>query len=211
MADTIHGYTYFFQAPKKANGPIFVTLHAVGGTQQDLVQAITLIDEDAGILSPLGKIEVEGKHRFFQHERDGLLDEDEIKPIAKEMVQFVNKAADQYNFSREQLVWMGHSNGANLITSIMLLYPEVIRKAALLRPRVTVVPHNLPSYADVYVLMAIGTKDDIVTPESNDKLIRLFQQCGAVVELFQNNEATHDLTEEDYAVVKQWYEKNRKN
>lgn len=210
MADTILGYTYYFQAPKQAGGPIFVTLHAVGGTEQDLVPQIQAIDEEAGILSPLGKIEEEGKHRFFNHERDGVLDEEEIKPSAKEMVQFMNKASDEHNFSREQLVWVGHSNGANLISSIMLLYPEVIRKAALLRPRVTVIPHNLPSFADVFVLLAIGKQDEIVNQESNDKLIRLFQQCGAVVELFQN-EAIHELNDADFSVVKSWYEKNKKN
>jgi predicted esterase len=92
----------------------------------------------------------------------------------------------------------------------MLLYPEVIRKAALLRPRVTVVPTHLPSFADVFVLLAIGKQDEIVNQDSNDKLIRLFQQCGAVVELFQN-EATHDLNEADFSVIKSWYEKNKKN
>jgi predicted esterase len=204
------GYSYFFQPPKQAGGTIFVTLHAVGGTEHDLVHAVEMIDENAGILSPLGKIEEDGKHRFFNHERDGLLDEEEIKPIAKELVQFMNKVSDEKNFSREQLIWMGHSNGANLISSIMLLYPEVIRKAALLRPRITLVPTNLPSFADVYVLLAVGKQDEVVTQESNEKLIRLFQQCGAVVELFQN-EATHELNEEDFAVVQRWYQKNRKN
>ena len=210
MADSILGYTFFYQAPKQAGGPIFVTLHAVGGSEHDLVSAVEMIDPEAGILSPLGKIEEEGKHRFFAHDRDAVLDEEEIKPVAKEMVQFINKAAEQHNFSREQLVWMGHSNGANLISSIMLLYPEVIRKAALLRPRITVVPTHLPSFADVFVLLAVGTQDETVLPESNDKLIRMFQQCGAVVELFMN-EATHDLSEEDFAVVKRWFEKNKKN
>ena len=109
------------------------------------------------------------------------MDEEEIKPVAKEFVQFINKAAELHNFDRNNLVWLGHSNGANLISTIMLLYPEVIKKAALLRPRVTVVPTHLPSYADVFVLIAAGNQDAMVPMENTEKLIRMFQQCGAVV------------------------------
>lgn len=210
MSDTILGYTYYFQPPKQAGAPIFVTLHSAGGTEHDLVHAVEMIDENAGILSPRGKVEEKGKHRFFNHERDGILDEEEINPVAKELVQFVNKAADQHNFDRKQLVWLGHSNGANMISSVMLLYPEVIKKAALLRPRVTVIPTHLPSFADTYVLLAAGNHDEVVPMENTEKLIRIFQQCGAVVELFLH-EANHQLNEEDFAVVKKWYEKNKKN
>lgn len=203
MASELAGYQHIFQEPKVAGAPIFVTLHGTGGTEDDLLPLIGQLNQDAGILSPRGNVDENGHARFFKRHSEGVFDEEDIHTRAKQLVQFVNRAAEQYKFDRKELIWLGFSNGANMISSTMLLYPTVIQKAVLLRPMVTIIPNPLPSFADVSLLLAAGRADELVPMENTEKLVRLYQQCGALVELFQHD-AGHHLTEADTVAIQSW-------
>ena len=67
----------------------------------------------------------------------------------------------------------GYSNGASIAASLMLLRPEAIFGAALLRPSVPLVPEPLPHLAGRPVLVAAGRADS-VTPASNAAAIISF-------------------------------------
>jgi phospholipase/carboxylesterase len=206
MSQELQGFTHFYRAPKNGSRTVFVTLHGTGGSEHDLVPLVDLIDPDAGIISPLGKVREGNAARFFRRVSEGVFDEEDIELRAKELVQFINKAAEQYGFDRAETIWLGYSNGANMISSLMLLHPDVVKNAALLRPMVTIIPENLPTFADVYILMASGTQDSLVPVENTEKLIRLFQHSGAIVELFLND-AGHSLDARDEQVLGNWYAK----
>lgn len=182
-----------FVEPQAANAPIFVSLKVPG-------EFILQVNQDAGILNPPIELPENG---------DAFLDEQNLQDKAKEMVRFVNKASEQYKFDRKELIWVGYSNGANMISSIMLFYPTVIQKAVLLRPNSSISPKPLPVFADVFTLISAGRQDETVPLENTEKLIRTFQHCGAVVELFQHD-ANHDLTESDIVAVQKWMMRQHK-
>ncbi len=182
-----------FVEPKASNAPVFVSLK-VG------YDFITTVNQDAGILSPPTDIPENG---------DAFQDEVNLQEKAKDIVRFINKASEQYHFDRKEVIWIGHSNGANMISSIMLFYPTVIQKAILLRPNSSVSPKPLPIFADVFVLISAGRQDETVPLENTEKLIRTFQHCGAVVELFQHD-AGHELNESDMVAVQKWMHRQHK-
>lgn len=176
-----------FAAPQAANGPIFVNL----GVEPEFIYTV---NQDAGILTPSLELPKNG---------DAFMDELAIQEKAKELVRFVNKASEDYKFDRKEVIWLGHSNGANMISAIMLFYPTVIQKAVLLRPTAIVTPKPLPIFADVFVLISAGRQDETAPMEETEKMIRVFQHCGAVVQLHQHD-AEHVINEGDMVAVQKW-------
>jgi predicted esterase len=176
-----------FAEPNVANGPIFVNL----GVNPEFIYQV---NQDAGILTPTFELPKNGEN---------FMDELVIQEKAKELVRFVNKASEDYKFDRHEVIWLGHSNGANMISAVMLFYPTVIQKAVLLRPTGIVTPKPLPVFADVHVLISSGRQDESVPMEETEKLIRCFQHCGAIVQLHQHD-AEHTVTEVDMLAVQKW-------
>ena len=57
---------------------------------------------------------------------------------------FIIAAGAKYDFKPGQLTALGYSNGANIAASLLLLRPEVLTRAVLLRPMVVLQPEQLP-------------------------------------------------------------------
>ncbi|MFW5703941.1 MAG: alpha/beta hydrolase [Patescibacteria group bacterium] len=207
MPSEIRGYTHIHKPPSDGNPYTFLTLHGTGGTEQDLVEVVENIDQTAGILSPRGTVIDGGQSRFFKRPQGEKFDEADIALHAKELVLFVNEATQQYNLDRNNLIWLGYSNGANMVSSIMFLHPEVIQKAILLRPMVVLSPSRIPTLPEAVVLMASGRQDPIVAEDTTQKLIHMLQQTGAIVELYLH-EGGHHLEDGDTEVARNWYMKH---
>lgn len=61
------------------------------------------------------------------------LDQQYIRDEAEAFAAFVNGAATGYGLDRDRLVFLGYSNGANMLAAVIQLYPGVVRRAVLLR------------------------------------------------------------------------------
>lgn len=207
MSHDRFGLTHYFQPPKLQGAPIFATFHGTGGTEYDFVDLITETNEDAGILSPLGPESCDGNACFIAKTADGVYDPEYLREGAKRLVQFVNRAAEGYNFDRRDLIWLGYSSGADAVVQVMMNFPSVVNRAILLRPSLVAVPDKLPTFADVYVLLSAGRQDEMVSAENTERLIRVLQLSGAVVELFLHD-ATHSVTAQDSLQVKKWYSRH---
>ncbi len=205
----IRGFTHVYKPPTDGNTLVIMALHGTGGDENDLVPFVEQIDPTVGILSPRGKVDENGHARFFRRLKEGVFDEEDIAVRSKELVQFVNDAAETYHFDRKNLIWLGYSNGANITTSVMLLHPAVIHRAILLRPMVTIVPESIPTLTDTEILISSGRQDPIVPEENTQRLIHIYQQTGAIVELFLH-EGGHHLESKDAEVAQQWYLKQQK-
>lgn len=207
MPSEIRGYTHIHKPPSDGNPYTFLTLHGTGGNEQDLVEFVEQIDATAGILSPRGTVIDGAQSRFFKRPQGEQFDEKDIAQHAKELVLFVNEATQEYNLDRKNLIWLGYSNGANMVSSIMFLHPEVVQKAILLRPMVVLSPTRIPTLPEAVVLMASGRQDPIVAEENTQKLIHMLQQTGAIVELYLH-EGGHHLEDGDTEVARNWYTKH---
>ncbi len=109
-----------------------VALHGTGGDEMDLVPLVRGLYPDANILGIKGNVNEGGAARFFRRYAEGLFDEADIRARAADLGVFWDAAVAEYGIAPETAVWLGYSNGANMIGALLLL-DDVVSEAVLLR------------------------------------------------------------------------------
>lgn len=118
--------------PHEGAGHTVVALHGTGGDETDLVPLVQTLYPNANILGLRGNVIEHGYPRFFRRFAEGLFDEDDIRTRTKDLAAFWRAAATQYNLVPETTTWLGYSNGANMVASLLLL-EDIVQSAVLLR------------------------------------------------------------------------------
>ena len=178
-------------------------LHGTGGNERDLIPLGRLLDPNAGLLSPRGKVLENGMPRFFRRLAEGVFDLEDLKYRTNELADFVTAAAQHYRFATGQLVAVGYSNGANIAASMLLLRPEIAPKAILFRAMVPLNPDTLPDLASVRVWIGAGDQDPIVPALETNRLAELLRRAGAEVTV-RFAKAGHGLTNDDVEAAQHW-------
>jgi phospholipase/carboxylesterase len=183
-------------------------LHGTGGNETDLIPLGRELDPDASLLSPRGKVLENGMPRFFRRLTEGIFDEEDLIRRTHELADFVEQASAKYRLKRQNLFAVGYSNGANIAGSLLLLRPQTLAGAILLRPMVPIVPEPLPELRGVPVLVVSGRYDPIVPADEVLELVGLLRKAGAEVD--ESLEQTgHGLTKATAEIVRRWLEKSR--
>lgn len=180
-------------------------LHGTGGSENDLIPLGRSLDPEAALLSPLGKIRENGMPRFFRRLAEGVFDEEDLVNRTHELADFVEESIAERGIDRSKLIAVGYSNGANIAASLLLLRPEILAGAALLRAMVPLVPEILPDLTGVPVLLSSGHQDPIVPADNTRRLAALLRNAGADVALRLEN-AGHGLTSLTVETAKNWLE-----
>ena len=180
-------------------------LHGTGGNENDLIPLGRELDPDANLLSPRGKVLENGMPRFFRRLAEGIFDEEDLIRRTHELADFIEKASAKYRLDRQNLFAAGYSNGANIAGSLLLLRPQTLAGAILLRPMVPIVPEPLPDLSGVPVLVASGRYDPIVPVDEAHQLVQLLRKAGAEVSEALEK-AGHGLTEATAEIVRRWLE-----
>ena len=180
-------------------------LHGTGGNENDLVPLGRTLDSEAALLSPLGQVRENGMPRFFRRLAEGVFDEEDLIHRTHELADFVETAITEHRIDRSKLIAVGYSNGANIAAALLLLRPEILAGAALLRAMVPLVPELPPDLTGVPVLLASGHQDPLVPTENTRRLASLLRNAGADVTLRLEN-AGHGLTSLTVETAKNWME-----
>jgi len=178
-------------------------LHGTGGNERDLIALGRELDPNAALLSPRGKVLENGMPRFFRRLAEGVFDLEDLKYRANELADFVASAAKHYGFTSDNVVAVGYSNGANIAASMLLLRPEIMPAAILLRAMVPLVPDRLPDLSSVRVWIGAGDQDPIIPASEAQRLVELLRRAGADVTIRFFN-AGHGLTNEDLEAARHW-------
>ncbi|MCU0647339.1 MAG: aminotransferase class V-fold PLP-dependent enzyme [Gemmatimonadaceae bacterium] len=112
---------------------LLLLLHGTGGNEEDLLPLADLIAPGAAVLSPRGKSLDEGAPRFFRRLAEGVFDHADLEARTHELATFIRTARDQYGVADLPVVGVGFSNGANILSSLVLRHPGLVRGALLLR------------------------------------------------------------------------------
>ncbi len=182
-------------------------LHGTGGDEHDLVPLGRHLDPDAAILSPRGKVLENGMPRFFRRLAEGVFDLEDLQRRTHELADFILAAAEDYRFEIDKIIAVGFSNGANIAASLLLLRPEILRAAILLRAMVPLVPDPLPKLTGTRLLISAGNQDPIVPTSETENLASLLRDCGADVTVRFAN-ADHGLSDADVQNARAWLEDN---
>ncbi|MCJ9731982.1 alpha/beta hydrolase, partial [Bradyrhizobium sp. PRIMUS42] len=153
------------------------------------------------LLSPRGRVLEHGMPRFFRRLAEGVFDEEDVRQRARELGDFIADAREQYGIAAP--VAVGFSNGANIAAALLLLKPDVLAGAILLR---AMVPLSAPPKAELAgkpVLLLSGQADPIVTASNSAKLATLLSDAGARVD-HKVLPAGHQLSQADVTLAREW-------
>jgi phospholipase/carboxylesterase len=182
--------------------PPVLLLHGTGGDETDLLPLGREIAAGAALLSPRGNVLEGGMPRFFRRFREGVFDEADVRRRAKELAHFVAEARQAYGVAAP--VALGYSNGANIAAALMLLHPDVLIGAILLRAMAPLADPPKPDLSGVRVLILSGSNDPIVPPASAERLAEALAAAGARVER-EVLPASHGLTQADIGRAKAFF------
>ena len=200
-ADLGFAHRFLPGAPDK---PVLLLLHGTGGDENDLLPLGEALLPGAPRLSPRGRVLEHGMPRFFRRLAEGVFDLEDLRRRTHELADFVLAAGAAYGIGDRRPVAVGFSNGANIAAAMLLLRPEVLGGALLIRPMVPLVPETLPDLAGVPVQIHAGQADPLVPPPQSEALATLLREAGASVEL-RWVAAGHALTREDLESGKAWF------
>jgi phospholipase/carboxylesterase len=197
-------YIHRFEPGADPASPPVLLLHGTGGDETDLLPLGREVAPGAALLSPRGNVLEGDMPRFFRRHREGLFDEDDVRRRAKELAHFVAEARRAYGIA--QPVALGYSNGANIAAAVLLLHPQVLIGAILLRAMAPLADPPKPDLSGVPVLLLSGLNDPIVPRSSAERLALALAEAGARVEREQLP-AGHRLTQADVARAEAFFKR----
>ncbi|MBS4196673.1 alpha/beta hydrolase [Lederbergia citri] len=195
---------HVFNKGKNPNKPTLLLLHGTGGNELDLLPLAERIDDEAPVLSVRGNVLEHGMPRFFRRLAEGVFDEEDLIFRTKELNQFLDEAARENGFDRDNIIAIGYSNGANIAASLLFHYQNALKAAILHHPMVPRRGVELPDLSGKSVFIAAGTNDPICSPSESLELQSLLEKANAKVELHWEDRG-HQLTAQEVEAARRWY------
>jgi phospholipase/carboxylesterase len=198
-------FIHRFEPRTDAHARPVLLLHGTGGDENDLIPLGHVIAPTAPLLSPRGQVLENGMTRYFRRVAGGVFDEDDVRRRAIELADFIAEARDHYDLTSP--VALGYSNGANTAAAILLLRPDALAGAILLRATLPLKETEPVDLTGKPVFIGTGGSDPMMSPEGAARLAARLQQYGAVVE-HRTLPAGHELSQADISLAKQWLRTN---
>lgn len=196
MSNFIHRFE-----PGEAGRALLLLLHGTGGDENDLIPLGRSVAPGAPLLSLRGPVLENGMPRFFRRLSEGVFDEADLRRRAQDLADFIGQARARYELAAP--VALGFSNGANIAAALLLLHPEVLAGAALLRPMLPLAEPATGALTGKRVLMLSGAADPIVPATNAAALARALSAAGAEVTQ-KILPGGHGLGQLDLAQLKAW-------
>jgi phospholipase/carboxylesterase len=195
-------FIHRFEPATAPNRPPLLLLHGTGGDENDLLGLGRTIAPGSALLSPRGKILENGMPRFFRRLAEGVFDEEDVKFRANELADFVAEARKAYGL--EAPVALGFSNGANIAAAMLMLRPEALSGAALLRAMVPLSGAQQVVLSGKRVLMISGAMDPIIPADNAKRLAGSLSASGADVQ-HEVLPTGHNLSQTDLQLLVKWF------
>ncbi|PVE23832.1 hydrolase [Microvirga sp. KLBC 81] len=187
--------------------PPLLLLHGTGGNENDLINLGRKVSPGSALLSPRGKILENGMPRFFRRLAEGVFDEEDVRFRANELADFVAEAREAYGL--EAPIGLGFSNGANIAAAMLMLRPEALAGAALLRAMVPLSDAPKTDLTGKRVLMVSGQMDPIIPMENSARLAAVLVSSGADVQ-HETLPTGHGLSQTDLQLLLKWFAESGK-
>lgn len=194
-------FIHRFHTPEDPDGTTIVLLHGTGGNETDLMPIARRVAPHATLLGVRGRSTEEGTLRWFRRLTPTSFDQADIRFEAEAFVAFIAQAVTAYGLAADRLVFLGYSNGANLLAAVMLLHPGPVTRAILLRPVMVLDDAPPADLGRSRILMLSGRSDPYraLAPA----LEQAFRDGGAEIDA-RNVDAGHELAEADQGAIRAW-------
>ncbi len=205
-ADVLHedlAFTYRAVRPAgdAAKGTL-VLLHGSAADELTLIPLAREIAPEALLLAVRGRVVQEGDLRWFKRLTPVSFDQDSIRAEAAVFANFMADVSARHGLDLSRTAFLGYSNGANLVSSVMLLHPGPISRAVLLRAMPVL--HDAPAtdLSGTDILVVAGERDETYAPFA-PALVRLLRGRCARVAAFAAS-CGHELGPDDARIARHW-------
>ncbi len=194
-------FVHRIHQPENPDGTTLVLLHGTGGNENDLMPLARTIAPRATLLGVRGRSTEEGIQRWFRRFDLKHFDQADIRFEAEALDAFIEGAISAYGVDPAWTVFVGNSNGANMIAALMRLHPHVVRKAILLRAQEVLEQQPEADLSDASVLMLKGAVDPF--GDVSGELENALREGGADLDV-RVVQAGHGLIQDDLHIAADW-------
>ncbi|PZV36862.1 alpha/beta hydrolase [Mesorhizobium kowhaii] len=195
-------FRYRLYNPADSTGECFFLLHGSGVDETTLVPLAREIAPHATLIAVRGRIVQEDGFRWFARVTPTRFEQQSIRTETNAFASFVADAATHHGLDPSRTTFLGYSNGANMVSSLMLLHPGLVERAALLRPMPVLDDVPATDLSSVRVLIVAGAADLTYAPFA-PALVTLLSQHGADLDA-RIVPSGHEFGSADAAIVRQW-------
>ncbi|RWC41398.1 MAG: alpha/beta hydrolase [Mesorhizobium sp.] len=195
-------FRYRLCSPADSTGECFFLLHGSGVDETILVPLAREIAPRAVLIAVRGRIVQEDGFRWFARITPTRFEQSSIRTETDAFAGFVADAATRHHLDLSRAIFLGYSNGANLVSSLMLLHPGLVERAALLRPMPVLDDVPATDLSKARVLIVAGAADLTYAPFA-PALVTLLSQHGAEIDA-RIVPSGHEFGSADAAIVRQW-------
>lgn len=195
---------HLFQKGSDPGAPTLLLLHGTGGTERDLLPIGHMINPGSSLLSVRGNVLENGMPRFFRRLAEGVFDEQDLIFRTDELYAFLDEAAMEHGFDRQNVVAVGYSNGANIAGSLLFHFRDALKGAILYHPMVPRRGVELPDLTQIPVFIGAGKNDPICPLPETEELTQLLEAAGAPVTLHWESYG-HQLTQREVQASAVWF------
>ncbi|PRD43262.1 carboxylesterase [Phyllobacterium phragmitis] len=194
-------FLYRFYRTENPSGKTVVLLHGSGGDEASLVPLASKIWPNAVLLGVRGRVLQEGRTRWYRSITPVKFDQKDVRAEANAFVGFLTRLANSHDLDLSRATFVGYSNGANLLAATMLLHPDLVKRAVLMRP-MPVLDETPAANLKANVLTVAGAQDELYAPYA-PALSAILRSNGARVDA-RTVETGHLLGDEDVRIVSRW-------
>ncbi|TIO10221.1 alpha/beta hydrolase [Mesorhizobium sp.] len=195
-------FSYRLYRPAEPSGESLFLLHGSGVDETTLVALARQIAPRAVLVAVRGRIVQEDGFRWFARITPTRFEQESIRAEADAFAGFIAEAAKRHGLDLSRTVFLGYSNGANLVSTVMLLHSGLIGRAALLRPMPVLDDVPPADLGKARVLIIAGAADLTYAPFA-PALIALLESHGAEVDA-RTIASGHEIGDRDADIVRQW-------
>lgn len=195
-------FFYRLYRPAEPTGECLILLHGSGGDETTLVAQGRQIAPHAVLVAVRGRIVQEDGFRWFARITPTRFEQESIRTEADAFARFITAAAKRHGLDLSRTIFLGYSNGANLVSSVMLLHSGLIERAALLRPMPVLDDVPPADLSKARVLIIAGAADLTYAPFA-PRLVALLEAHGPEVEA-HTIASGHEIGDRDAEIVRQW-------
>jgi phospholipase/carboxylesterase len=174
-------------------------LHGTGGDEHDLIPLVAPLKDKFNFVGLRGNIVESGMRRFFARKAMGVFDQQSIKNETDKLAAFLATFYEDRALEVDMAVFVGFSNGANMILATLLRHAHVIQNAALLHAMLPFEPPDV-DLAGRRVLVTYGLSDNMIPPGEGERVAAALELRGAQVQVFAHG-GGHQITAEEQATL----------
>ncbi len=191
----------YVEIDRKKSKTLFL-LHGTGGNEHDLFPLVENVSLQYNVVGLRGNISEGGMLRFFTRDSTGKFDQESIAKEVEKLTRFLKGWYDEHTMTAKDAVFLGYSNGANMILATLFSSPEVIDSAILLHCKLPFLPKDLDLSKKSF-LVTYGVADRIIPANESKEVVAKLQEMRAKVHTVQH-EGGHEIREQEVEEIEKF-------